>query len=257
MIVRDDRFRSWFRHFEQASLEEPSFAWDEPRRLTPVELASIAASLQQFQLGEGAGGKRLLRRGLTFSQRIKDPYFSAALALFVKEEQRHHALLGRFLEREGIPQIEHHWLDGIFRRLRNLAGLELNLRVLVTAETIAVPYYRALERATSSPLLRALSVRILSDETAHLRYQAAMLAKLAEVRPAPWRRAADAFHALLLTASAWVVWISHRKALRAGGYSLWSFASETLEAFAGLRCEISRYLAQPAHRSSEPAAAAR
>src|SRR6266581_2244461 len=78
----------------------------------------------------------------------------------------------RLLGRERIPRLTNHWLDRIFRRLRKLAGLEACAAVLVTAEVLAIPFYQALRDATGSPLLRAICVRILCDEAAHLNYQA-------------------------------------------------------------------------------------
>ncbi len=63
---------------------------------------------------------------------------------FIQEEQRHSAVLARFLLREGFPPLQHSYVDAIFRRLRKLAGLELMVTVLSTAECIAVPYYSAL-----------------------------------------------------------------------------------------------------------------
>ena len=96
----------------------------------------------------------------------------------MKEEQRHSAYLLRFMQREGIPVSSKHWVDTVFRRLRVLGGLELALRVLVSAEIIAIPYYRALGAATQSPLLQAICATILQDEAAHLRFQASMLWRL-------------------------------------------------------------------------------
>ena len=64
----------------------------------------------------------------------------------------------------GIPRLSAHWLDGIFRRLRKLAGLEACAAVLVTAEVLAMAYYQALRDATRSQLLRSLCARILVEE---------------------------------------------------------------------------------------------
>src|SRR5207245_9502874 len=98
-----------------------------------------------------------------------------SLELFIAEEQRHSAILGRFLDRERILRLTNHWLDSMFRRLRKLAGLEVCAMVLVTAEVLAVPFYQALRYATRSPLLRSICMRILCDEAAHLNYQALTL----------------------------------------------------------------------------------
>src|SRR5260370_19193697 len=100
---------------------------------------------------------------------------STGAEAFIAEEQGHSGILGRFLDRERIPRLTNHWLDGIFRRLRKLAGLEACATVLVTAEALAIPFYQALRDATRSRLLRSICVRILHDEAAHLNYQALTL----------------------------------------------------------------------------------
>ncbi len=46
------------------------------------------------------------------------------------------------------------------------------MRVLATAEVLAIPYYTALRDATGSPLLRSICCRILTEEAQHLRFQA-------------------------------------------------------------------------------------
>ena len=123
--------------------------WGDAYRLTPRERSAIEKSIQQFQLGEGSEGRRLLQRGEAYAREAGDADFVAALTLLIGEEQRHSAHLGRFMKRQGIPIVTDHWVDTVFRRLRVLAGLELSLTVLVTAELIAVPYYRALREATA------------------------------------------------------------------------------------------------------------
>lgn len=186
----------------------------------------MTASLQQFQLGEGSEGKGLKQRAKASALAIDDPDFLPALDLFIREEQRHSGDLGRFLDREGIARLKAHRVDGVFRRVRKLAGLELSLSVLVTAEIIAVPYYAALAEATASPLLRAICARILEDEMDHLRYQSHNLSTLRSRRRwhadlSEWiGRAALMFGALL------IVWKQHHGLFRAGGYTWTRFRCE-------------------------------
>ena len=112
----------------------------------------LAASLQQFQLGKGSGGLGLLRRAAQFSSRNGIPDLPEEMTKFIRQEQRHSALLGFFLDQELIPRLREHWVDGLFRRVRRLAGYELILTVLVCAEFVAVPYYGG--RAVAEPALR-------------------------------------------------------------------------------------------------------
>ena len=144
----------WIRYF-RANAAEPCLPWDDGYRLSGAERAVVIESIQQFQLGENAQGRRLLERAHTL-----DAEFVQALRLFIKEEQRHSDLLGRFLKSQGAPCLHRHWVHAAFRRVRGWAGLELRMRVLATAEVLAIPYYTALRDATGSPLLRSICDRI-------------------------------------------------------------------------------------------------
>ena len=200
-------------------------------QLTEKESRTITPSIQQFQLGEGSRGRRLLERGEKFGRAVNDPLFARALEIFIKEEQQHSRYLAAFMESQSIPLKQKHWVDTIFRTLRGLAGLELSLTVLVTAELIAVPYYRALRGATGSPILKMICTRILEDEVSHLKFQASMLARVASTRPAALRRALSKLHRLLLLGTILVVWIEHRAVFKAAGYNFREFRDETLLEF--------------------------
>jgi hypothetical protein len=240
--------KSWYSYFLANALDPGDLPWDDAYALTAAERHSI----QQFQLGESAEGGRLLDRGRAHSRAANDPHFAAALQLFIKEEQRHSAHLLRFMHAQGIPEISHHWVDSVFRRLRVLAGLELSLRVLVTAEVIAVPYYRALGHSTASPLLRAISNRILQDEVAHLLFQSSMFARLAARRAVLHERLIWRIHRLFLLATCFIVWSEHGKVFRASGYSFEEFVLEALVEFKGLAGSHSRESTDRLVASSTP-----
>jgi hypothetical protein len=226
--------QAWRNHFLASMLTANPVPWSDPYKLSGSERTTIEDSIRQFQLGERSQGRRLLRRGLSYSARVGDPYFARALHLFIKEEQRHSAHLLRFMEQQGIPAVSKHWVDSIFRRLRGLAGLELSLRVLVTAEIIAVPYYGALGRVTNSPVLRALSSRILVDESTHLRFQAWMLRRLASGRLALLANTLAQIHRLFLIVTACIVWREHRSVFKAAGYRFGRLLKHTLLEYAAL-----------------------
>ena len=229
-----EQSRAWRDHFLANRLAVHHLPWDDPYKLSGPERAAIGHSIPQFQLGEGSHGRRVLKRGLRYSTRVNDPYFSRAIYLFIKEELRHSAHLLRFMEKQGIPALSKRWVDSVFRYLRGLAGLELSLRVLVTAEIIAVPYYRALGRATNSPLLRALCALILADEAVHLHFQASMLRRVASSRFALLARMASRMHRLFLIATVCIVWREHRSAFEAAGYRFDRLLKEALSEFGAL-----------------------
>jgi hypothetical protein len=226
--------KAWYHHFLASQQTPGQMPWDDTYKLSPTERRSIQHSIQQFQLGESSEGRRLLNRAREYSRATNDPDFAEALSLFVKEEQRHSAYLLRFMRAQGIPNVSSHWVDSIFRRLRVLAGLELSLRVLVTAEIIAVPYYTALGRATASRLLRAISSRIVQDEATHLKFQSSMLSRLGAARRPIVRRLLARLHQLFLIGTSFVVWCEHGTVFRAAGYRFELFLRESLAEFAAL-----------------------
>jgi hypothetical protein len=132
----------WIRYF-RANAAEPCLPWDDGYRLSGTERTVVIESIQQFQLGENAQGRRLLQRAEAL-----DAEYVQALRLFIKEEQRHSELLGRFLVRQGAECLRRHWVHGAFRRVRGWAGLEMRMRVLATAEVLAIPYYNWVAAAT-------------------------------------------------------------------------------------------------------------
>lgn len=232
--------QAWCAYFLANRLTAHDVPWTDSYQVASRERLAIERSIQQFQLGEGSNGKRVLKRGLAHAHATRDPDFLRALYLFVKEEQTHSAYLFRFMQAQQIPVLQHHWVDSVFRFLRGLAGLELSLRVLVTAEIIAVPYYRALRDATSSPLLRAISTRILADEAAHLRFQASMLSRLALHRGAATDALIARVHRLFLTGTSLIVWLEHRACFQAAGYTLQQFLVEAHAELGLLAAEAAR-----------------
>jgi len=223
------KLHTWLAHFSARRQCSALLPWDDAYLLSAAEKARIAASIQQFQLGEGSDGSGLFRRAQASPLAKLDAGFLPALELFIAEEQRHSRHLEAFMTRQGIPCLRKHWIDHVFRRVRKLAGLELCLHVLVTAEIVAVPYYSALLEATASPLLKAICVQILQDEADHLRYQAENLARLRALRQ-PFSRRAEVFlWRMFMLATLQVVWRHHAKVLRADGRGYRAFIGHCFE----------------------------
>jgi hypothetical protein len=225
----------WHRHF----LEAPdTLPWDHPGKLSDLERRTIAASIQQFQLGEYARGRGFLRRAAAHPVLRTDRWFVPALERFIAQEQGHSAILGRFLDREGIPRLRAHWVDGVFRRLRKLAGLELCAIVLVTAEVLAIPYYRALRNATRSALLRSICEKVLRDEAAHLCYQAVTLGMIRRTLGSAAQAFRGHFHRVFFTLTALVLWEQHSRVFRAAGVEFGGFWTDAAREFERLQDRI-------------------
>jgi hypothetical protein len=210
---------------------EPVFPWGDCVRLSGAERRAVIASIQQFQLGEGAAGARMLERAKRFSRASGDLGLIAALKLFIREEQRHSQILARFLQIEDVPCLRKHWVDSIFRWVRGVAGLELCLKILATAEVLARPYYAALHDATSSPLLKSICERIFDEEGAHLRFQAFALSRFRERHSQLMWTLGKAWHAALLAGTAALVWMEHQSVFRAAGWNFRRFWREAWQEF--------------------------
>jgi hypothetical protein len=99
---------------------------------------------------------------------------------------------------------------------------------LITAELVAMVYYKALRDATGSPVLRSICRQILQDEVHHVLFQAGMLRRLREARPAGWAAAATCLHRAFLLVTLGVVWWGHGRVFTRAGYTPFRFAAEIL-----------------------------
>lgn len=216
----------WCAYFRANAKSLLDIPWEWGAELTEAERGAVAASLQDFQLGESSDGRHLIRAARDYAQRTGDAHYEPAIRLFVAEEQRHARDLGRFLTLAGIPLLRHSTIDLVFRCVRRLAGLELSLTVLVTAEMIGKVYYRALRQATASRLLERLCDQLLRDEVKHIRFHVERLALLRRGRSRWQRGLARLGHRFLFGGACLAVWCKHGRALRAGGYSFGRFWRE-------------------------------
>jgi len=200
----------------------------------------VGRSIQQFQLGEFARGRGFLRRAARHRELGAEPEFVKSLELFIQEEQRHSLLLREFLEHERIPLLGGDAVDDVFRRLRKLAGLEVCVMVLVTAEVLAIPFYSALREATNSRVLKAICARILRDEAAHLKYQALTLGLIRKKLSHPERVLRSFAHSALFHGTALVLWLQHRRVFHAARRDFHGFWRQARACFRWLEVQTSR-----------------
>ncbi len=245
------KYSSWNHYFHFNNWSAATVCPLGESTLSTEERELIARSLQQFQLGEGSDGMGLLRRANEFSRRKSIDGLPEAMQRFIREEQRHSAVLGLFLDREAIPRLQDHWVDGLFRRIRNLAGFELMLTVLVTAEFIAIPYYTAIHDVTKSECLRRIAKRILNDEAQHLEFQAGNLALCAEGRGDLGRLGTIAVQWVVLSLAAALVYSMHSRLFRAAGFTPLRFWSMAFDAHKAVFCKLT----QGTGRVAEPVGA--
>jgi hypothetical protein len=246
--MKDAFFREWLEYFQWNAEEPDTFPWQSRETLGEGEAARIGKSLAAFQLGENSQGSALLRFAKEYGEGMGFALLPMITELFVKEERNHSALLGRFMDKHGIPRRDSDWTDSIFRRLRKPFGFEASISVLITAEIIALVYYRALREATSSRLLRAVCNKILEDEKAHVEYESALI-RFARENRGPWRsRLWRQAHKVLFAGTVLVVYREHRRVLEDGGYPFIVFFDACWAEFHRLFPESAP---EAAHRSGE------
>jgi hypothetical protein len=214
----------WHAYFTTNSRRQRRIPWHLGAGASADELSAVVGSLRAWQLGESSDGSHLLAAAGNYATKVQDPDFVDVVQLFIAEEQRHGEMLGRFLDLAGVPRAESNWGDTLFRLARySLPSMEVWATPVVMVETHALIYYNAIRQATKSLVLRTICAQILSDEVPHIRFQCERLAILHFRRPRLLRVLTMAAHRLMFTAITIAIWLGHRRALRAGGYSFARF----------------------------------
>lgn len=225
-------YEPWLTYFRENPSRQQKFDdaldWSRKTPLTPVQARLIARSLQRFELGEGGNGERLLAK----AAQAGDPVYTAALKLFVVEEQKHSALFLKALQYLSAAPLASHWSDRAFVLLRRSLGLRMELMLFLVAESVALEYFRALRDGAPDPLIQLLGARVYSDEIEHIRFQIHRLAGGYAGTPAGVRRLIHAGWWFLALGAALVLAWDHRGALRVCGVPPRRFLPAALHAFA-------------------------
>lgn len=224
-------FLKWQEYFRSNQDHFDHLDWRNDDILTPDERRTILSSICQFQRGEYSEGKHFLE----FAKNMKDESYIQALRFFIKEEQDHAIVLGKFMDNHSMEKLKNDWLDNIFRRLRKLADLECTITVLLTAEIISMIYYQALTKATASKLLKQICGQILIDEEMHLQFQSFSLRVLYEKKNILSIFISRILHRILMGGTIVMVWIFHRRVLKAGNYYFFDFFKAVFSEFK--KCE--------------------
>jgi rubrerythrin len=236
----------WIRHFEQNTpLNDALPLPESPSGLPEAVRRPLAESLAVFQLGETGGGTRLRRHAAGLAREAGWAGYPRAVDRFIAEEQSHARLLARLVAHLGGRLRRKQWSNGLFRRVRGLAGLEFAIQMLLTAELVAEVYYGTLFLRCPDPAVRAVAGKILRDEVQHLAFQREFLAaRLARLTPAAqrlWSWQFAAVHAFTAAAVAW----DHRHCLRVLGVESAEFRRRATAARAAFVRRLERLLATP------------
>ncbi len=214
----------WCDYFRGNTHVGREIPWEDALGITPGELAAIAPSLRAWQLGETSDGAHLLSAARKYAEQVGDPEFVTAIEYFIREEQHHGDVLGRFLDRAGVARKQADWGDTLFRAFRYLLpNMETWTTPVIMVETHALLYYNAIRLATPSPVLRQICAGILADEIPHVRFQCERLAQILHDRPRWLRVLTMLLHRVFFTGITLAIWAGHRRALRAGGFDFFRF----------------------------------
>jgi len=123
-------------------------------------------SLSHFQLGESGGRKFSSSRSERARSRIADPAYPRALQMFIDEENEHARLLSKLCERYRVPLTQEHWTHFFFHHIRQVAGIDFELIVLVhrRADRQRLTTKLFVAHVTDVPLQQAARL-ILRDES--------------------------------------------------------------------------------------------
>ena len=203
----------WTAYFSENAEKRLHVKFPKNEIFTEEERKLITPSIQMFQLGEASEGTHLLETVKDYVKRTGDEPYLDAMRLFIAEENRHSYYLRKFMEHYKIPLKSKNDLDSTFRNLRKVGGLKGEVIVLVTAEIIALSYYRALAECTGSRALKRICAQMLYDELRHIVFQSHALYKLG------CNGAEEAFRIFFMETVMDVVWLRMKNIFLAGGYS--------------------------------------
>lgn len=223
----------WTEHFRR-NLTLQRIDWSSAPRLTEAEKSAILYSLKAWQLGETSDGRHLLAAAREHAARINDPGCVQAVELFIREEQKHGANLGRYIDRIGEQRAKSDWGDTLFRGVRYFnTSMELWTITVIIVESAAQVFYRALHDATHCPLLRQVCNDILIDEAHHIRFQNERLWTIFQCKGFYSRAMTLLLYSFLFFGTIHAVWAGHRRAFKAGGVDRSEFMRRMYHTFFG------------------------
>lgn len=219
----------WIEYFKYNNSYLLKLDFNNTMELSNEEKRLITPSIRAFQIGEGSKGEHLIKKAKDFS--IKKAYkeYAKIMKWFIMEENRHSQTLKKYMEIYQIEAVSQLWIDRIFRFLRKMAGLECEVMILVTAEMIALSYYRALSNATGSKLLKTICSQMLRDELKHVVLQSDTLHRISKDRNTIVNELMRGIRKLVMRITVFVVWVSYKELFVKGGYTYKIFKGHCME----------------------------
>lgn len=218
----------WTAYFKYNNSHLLKLDFSNHSELSDKEIKLITPSIQAFQIGEGSEGRHLFKEVEIFAEKNNYPEYKEIMKWFILEENRHSQTLKKYMEIYKIETVKGLWIDGIFRLLRKLMGLECEVIVLVTAEMIALSYYTALANATDSRLLRTICAQMLNDELKHVVLQSDTLHRISKNRNRMVNNFVRTIRKCLMRCTVFIVWHQYKNLFIKGNFPYKRFKKYSL-----------------------------
>ena len=206
--------KKWIAHFGTVNRKNrPEPDWDAPREMSETKRAALAATLAEYQLGDGGGPCRLIAHDAA-RLRASDEEVRQVIDLWFAEEAEHSRLLGGAVRRLEGEFMTDSFAFRWFNRCRRLLGARFEMQVLLLVEIVSTAYYHMICRHCDDQPISHMCLLILRDEAGHVAFHRDRLAALHPEGPGLlWQ----AQFCLLGYACAAFLWLGHGKWLRAIG----------------------------------------
>ncbi|HTL07564.1 MAG TPA: hypothetical protein VL307_04880, partial [Chitinophagaceae bacterium] len=212
--------QEWIGHFRH-NIQQQRINWQLAPTISAAEKKSVLKGLQGWQLGETSDGAHLLAAANNYASAVGDTHYYRAVQWFIKEEQKHGANLGRYLDAIGEERLQHHWTDWLFRKVRYFnTSMECWTLAVVTVESTAQVFYQSLKDATNCALLQQICTDILIDEAYHIDFQMQRLASIFARKTVLQKIICFQLYRFFYFSTILVVWLAYHQTFRAGNNHL-------------------------------------
>tara|TARA_R110002049_G_scaffold206403_1_gene376930 strand:- start:262 stop:1026 length:765 start_codon:yes stop_codon:yes gene_type:complete len=205
----------WILHFRKNRLNRIEPSWTGPLRMDDNKRTALAASLAEYQLGDGGGPCRLIASDAE-ALRASDDRVREVIDLWFAEEKEHSRLLHGAVTRLRGTLIEDSYAFRLFNQCRRIFDAQFEMLVLLIVEIVSTGYYRVIRRHCNDKPISDMCRLILRDEAGHVAFHRDRLRSLyPEGIRLPWK-----MHFFLLGyACTAFLWLGHGRWLRTIGGS--------------------------------------
>jgi hypothetical protein len=205
----------WIAHFEANRLNRPEPDWSAPFSMPESKRHLLAASMAEYQLGDGGGPCQLIARDAERFQGTSEDV-RRVVELWFAEEKEHSRLLAGAVRRVRGEFVGSTFAFTLFCQMRRWMSVQFELLVLLLVEIVSTGYYRLIRRHVGDKPIADMCRLILRDEARHVEFHRE---RLSTEYPNGvswfWR---TRFRALSYACVAFL-WLGHGRCLRALGAS--------------------------------------